>query len=137
MGVLIAILIIASVGVAYAAVSWSITLEGEVIEPQSSDLKVTYENGTEVHTLDFGQMEQGKTYYENVIVCNTGNSSLELSLILPNHADYVGSNAWVRWNREDYVLSAGDNVTATIEWEISSTCDTGSIGGSSIGIEGT
>lgn len=81
---------------------------------------------TLLRTVDWGVLEQGKSYTYDFIVKNNGTTTLTLLLNIPNNAWTVGSYGTLSWNREDYSLSGGDTVMATFTWQISSTAATGS-----------
>jgi hypothetical protein len=123
---------------AAAAISWTLQISGTIISPKTSSLIVYDSDGTtELRSLDWGQMEQGKTYLHSIIVKNTGNTKLTLHLNLPNDAWTTGDWGKVSWDLEDSVLDPGQDIHGTLTWAISSTAPLGSTGAINIGIEGT
>ena len=90
-----------------------------------------------VYSLDFGDVEQGKTYTKQVIVKNNGTVTLTLHLNVPNNACGKGDYEQISWDRENYVLNSDENVTVTITLYIPSVAPTGKTCGVNIGIEGT
>ena len=138
--VLILILLVAVISVAGAAVaSWSIKFSWTVVPPKTSSL-VCYEldGKTLLGTINWGELEQGKTYTYSFIVKNNGTTALTLHLNIPNDAWVSGSYGHLSWDREGYSLSPGATVTATLTWEISSIAPTGTHTEElTIGIEGS
>lgn len=140
--VLIAFSMAAGVVIAKVLASWTLEFRWRVIPPQTSELKVYDVDGvTELRTIDWGDLEQGKTYTRQIIIKNTGNTVLKLHLNKPNHIWVSGNWGTLDWDREGYVLNPGESVTATLTWRISSAAPLGSYNsqGTSvyIGIEGT
>ncbi|MEM1515860.1 MAG: hypothetical protein QXH24_07455 [Candidatus Bathyarchaeia archaeon] len=129
-------------GIAVAIVSWSIKFTWTVIPPQTSSL-VCYEiDGTTIlRTINWGTLEQGKTYTYSFIIKNNGTTTLTLHLNKPNNAWVAGDWGYLSWDKEGYVLNPGETVTATLTWQISSTAPTGSYSSDTtgvwIGIEGS
>jgi hypothetical protein len=130
---------ISAVGVVAAIVSWSIKFSWRVIPPQTSSL-VCYENdnSTLLRAIDWGVLEQGKTYTYSFTVKNNGTTTLTLHLNIPNDAWTKGSWGSLSWDREGYTLNAGEAVKATLTWQISSTAPTGTYTEAlTIGVEGS
>lgn len=139
--VLILILVavaISVIGIVAATVSWSIKFSWTVVEPRTSSLACYETDGsTLLRTINWGVLEQGKTYNYSFIVKNNGTTTLTLHLNIPNHAWVAGSWGTLSWDREGYSLSAGATVTAILTWRISSTALTGAYTEAiTIGIEG-
>ena len=123
---LLVIISIVSVAVAAAVIaSWSIKFSWTVIEPQSSNLTCYTLDGSILRVIDWGTLEQGKTYTYSFIVKNTGDVGLSLHLNKPNNIWVSGNYGELSWDRENYVLNPRENVTATLSWYISSTAPTG------------
>jgi hypothetical protein len=140
--ILLIILIIYAIGITSALVSWSLKFTWTVIPPQTSSL-VCYElDGTTIlRNINWGTLEQGKTYNYSFIVKNNGTTTLTLHLNKPNSAWVAGSWGYLSWDREGYVLNPGNSIKATLTWQISSTAPTGSFTSDgqfcTIGIEGS
>jgi len=142
--ILFLLILVLVLGAVFAAVlaSWTLSFSWSVIPPQTSELKVYDTDGvTEIQSINWGSLEQGKTYTKQIIVKNTGNTVLRLHLNKPNHAWVSGSWGSLTWDKEGYILNPGESVTATLSWSISSTAPTGTYTSQStgiyIGIEGT
>jgi len=123
---------------ATAVVSWTFQIKGTVIAPKTSNLTVYDSDGTTVlREIDWGEMEQGKTYTHTIWVKNTGTTSLKLHLNRPSSAWTEGSWGTFFWDLEGYVLPPGESVKGTLTWAISSIAPLGPTGTIYIGIEGT
>ena len=128
----------AAVIYAIVTASWTLHVTWKVIEQKTGSLVVYDVDGkTILRSIDFGEVERGKTYTKQVIVVNNGTVALKLHLHVPNTA--CGSGDWgkLSWDREGYVLEPGKNVTATITLHVPSVAPVGTSCGVDVGIEGT
>lgn len=121
---------------AEALASWTINFSWTVVPPKESDLKCYDLSGSLLTEINWGELEQGKTYTYSFIVKNTGSTKLKLHLNKPHSSWTEGSEGTLSWDREGYVLNPGESVTATLSWYISSIAQTGTHSGLTIGIEG-
>ncbi|MGC9104771.1 MAG: hypothetical protein ACP5JF_08325 [Candidatus Methanodesulfokora sp.] len=92
----------------------------------TKELEICDINGNEVEELDFGEVYRGGYYIKQIAVRNIGRTDLEL------HIGFDPMDPWangelgrVSWDREGYVLKAGEEVVAAVTWEILPDAETG------------
>jgi len=109
-----------------------------IVEQGTSSLVVYDTDGTTViRSIDWGEVERGKSYTRQVIIENNGTVPLKLHLNVPTHACGAGNYGQISWDKENYVLNPGERVTATITLTVPSIAPVGHHCSVDIGIEGT
>jgi len=136
--ILAIILLAVSVGYAVITTSWTIHVSWKIIERKTGSLVIYDSDGkTILHSINFGEVERGKTYVKQIIIKNNGTVALKLHLRVPNQACGQGAYGQISWDKEGYILKPGESITATIKLFIPSTAPVGETCEIDIGIEGT
>jgi len=104
--------------ITYAAIVTSVDKPTKGTIKASAGLDLTYVNGTEISTIDWGALSNGTSTTLNVVVKNTGNQNLTLSMTTANMSP-IGVVS-LSWNKENTVLAAGASVTAILTLTIPS-----------------